>query len=363
MGEYDIVNLIIEDNFINEQIPKDIEDRRERILENIQALRQIQVKIREIIKNYQFQNLQNKTLSSQSLLYNVLGATTYEALPSFGSVQNLTSNQRKGVDELGEQIAQGYEISSKILQDLGYISPVKYSIYYRSDTFQARLGDIELDPKKDLKYEVHRNNLVIRIKSSSDKIKQLIKKAKNSQEIISTHYKYFIKPYEDVSDKNSNWVINYGYASEAFERHWELKGHSIEELAGFKNNESDYGTVGHRWYLYILSSGNDPFYTGPDTAEAQVKNLNASIISNGNTILAVIAAILKIIDTKINPDATEMQKILTRYKQAFQAKQTGVKHINRNLWDKIDETSQQEIINALGATGVKVLKNKVRLTL
>lgn len=360
MEDQDIINLIIKDNFLNEQPLDDIIDRRKRVTENVQILKQIQIKIKEILKEYSFQDLQNKVLSSQSLLSNVLGKTTYGALPAFGSTKDLTNNEKKGIKELGIQIAKGYEISSKILQDLGYIAPVKYAIYYKSNTFSARLGDIELDPEEDLVYEIHRNNLVIRIKNSSDKIQQLIKKAKDSQEIISTHYKNFIEPYEATNRKNG-WIINYGYASEAFERHWEKFPHSIERLNEIR--KGDYGSEGHRWYLYILSSGNDPFYTGPDTAESQVKNLNASIISNGNTVLATIAAILKIIDTKINPDASEMQKVLKRYKQGFQAKQKGTQNINRALWDNLDETLQQEIVNAFEAKTTKVLKNQVELTL
>jgi len=33
-------------------------------------------------------------------------------------------------------------------------------------------------------------------------------------------------------------------------------------------NDADLGSVGSRWVLYKMSSGSDPYYTGPDTAES-----------------------------------------------------------------------------------------------
>jgi hypothetical protein len=47
-----------------------------------------------------------------------------------------------------------------------------------------------------------------------------------------------------------------------------------------------------------MSSGREPYYTGPDTALAQVKNANASIISNADTVLNTLQTVLTLVSTE-----------------------------------------------------------------
>jgi hypothetical protein len=65
-----------------------------------------------------------------------------------------------------------------------------------------------------------------------------------------------------------------------------------------------------------MSSGNDPYYTGPDTANAQVKNANASIISNADTVLNTIEAVLKLTQAKTT-SMEEAQRLKEQYAQSF----------------------------------------------
>ena len=252
-------------------------------------------------------------------------------------------------NKIGPLIYEGYMITSKILQELGIINPVDYTFTYNGPSGFMRAKNLYIDPKKDLIYEVHRGALVMRLKESNIKNKILENQASHNIAWVAEHYSKFMKPLKEAESKGK-FKINQGVASEAFERHWEELQHQIEY-----ENQDDFGGVGKIWYLYRISSGNDPYYTGPDTATSQVKNANASIISNADTVLNTIQAVLKLVYTKTN-NAEEAQILKAQYAKSFAQKRSETQKISKDIWDSVDKDVQKMIMEQFGATTIS--KNK-----
>lgn len=230
-----------------------------------------------------------------------------------------------------------------ILVNIGLIDPIHFTFTYASKKGNVfyRSEDITIDPNKDLKFELRNqgSTLVIRLKQSimRQKILENQMGKEDGSSIVAKHYKKFIEPFLE-NEKRSGWKMNVGVATEAFERHWEKLKHSLNPP---NMTENDLGSWGERWVLYKMSSGSDPYYTGPDTAESQVKNANASIISNADTVINTILAILKLVETKTSPN--EISVIAEQYKLAFQQKKPSVENILKSLENIIDEDLYSQI--------------------
>lgn len=175
----------------------------------------------------------------------------------------------------------------------------------------------------------------VRLKFNTTALVQLLEQQEYQQDElntdISTHYDKFLKIFEKAK-------VNYGVVNEAFERHWDLAGH-IKPSENF----SDEISATEGWYLYGLSKGNDPFYTGGDTETAQIKSLNASIISNVNTIIYAINALLNLLSS-ISTDSEQAAEIIAQYERAFQQQEADP--LDR-LSDEIKKDLDQNIINEL----------------
>lgn len=293
--------------------------------------------------------LQQKKLSKRSQLHHVLGTTTNNALSL--RYEALEDNAYY-INIIGPLIYEAYVLTSKVLQELSIIPKVNYTFTYQGKNKFYRAQDIEIDAQKDLTYELYRGSLIVRLKQTEIKNKILANQAGKNIEWVSRHYQNFIKPLEKAQLKGK-FKINYGYASEAFERHWEELQHSIE-----KPYEDDFGGVGHIWLLYYKSSGREPYYTGPDTALAQVKNANASIISNADTVLNTLQAVLTLVSTEVS-SVEEGLRLQKQFSQAFAQRATQKQEISKNIWDAVEEDVQKMIMDELGAKSFKVLKNKV----
>lgn len=329
----DVISKIIESN-LPEQAKEECEQRKTAVINDVARLQAIQSSLGNYV------TLVKRSMSSRSSLSNILQETSY-----LGLSRNASGVSGDALQKTGELIFEAYERTSKVLQNLGFISSISYTVTYQEKDGSGfmRLGNADLQPT-DLTFQIHRNNLVIRMKESAIRARIQTRMQENTS-LLSQHYAEFTKPFFDAENASKNgWKVNRGVASEAFERHWENKKHNIEQPEGISS--SDLESVGDRWLLYLQSSGNDAYYTGPDTIYAQVKNANASIISNANTVLATLSSILKMVSEEID-DAT----ILKRYQQAFRAKQTDHMSISKKLWENIDKDSQALIQQALGAEG------------
>lgn len=341
MTEINLIDLYINDQIFSDLSQEVLEERKNIIFQEIARLEAIKIEINNICK------LQEKIISKHSQLHHVLGA---------GSKSGLTLNYQiiKGdtiiINKIGPLIYEAYMLTSKILQQLGIINTVNYTFTYSGASGFMRAENLQIDPQNDLTFEVHRGALIIRLKESHIKNKILANQTSHNIAWVSEHYKKFMEPLYQAETKG-RFKINLGVASEAFERHWEEYSHQIE------NKKMDrFGGVGRIWYLYRISSGNDPYYTGPDTAIAQVKNANASIISNADTVLNTIQAILKLVHTKTN-SLEEALVLKEKYSQSFAQKNSETQTISRNIWESVDKDVQEMIMKEFGAKEA-ILKKK-----
>lgn len=335
------INLI--DLYITEGVHRELAEeelqRRKTILFKAQKLEYIKQELLSL------NLLQKKNISKRTQLHHVLGVGNNLGL---GFKIDMFKENTEYIAKVGQLIFSAYELTSEILQELKIISPVGYTFTYHGANKFYRSDNLIINPQEDLTFEVHRNALTIRLKQSSIRAKLEAQNSAFRTDWISEHYKGFIEPYQEAQEKSTTgWQVNWGVASEAFERHWEMLQHSLEHPTG-----ADYGSVGNRWQLYLQSSGNDPYYTGPDTALSQVKNANASMISNSETVLNTLEAVLKIVNTKV--ESQEAAKELTaKYSQAFKAKSGTTSKISKAIWDTLELDVQQELINIFGGTTIK----------
>ena len=222
-------------------------------------------------------------------------------------------------------ILDAYKLTSQILQDLNIISSVRVVMTHRTKTSFTRVENFHID-YEDVTLELRNGALALRFVSKNVREKVMGgKTAKEQAETeISKHYQRFVSDLQKTAVK-PNW----GVVAEAFERHWEqLERHTI--------TSSDWGTDGDAWQLYHLSSGSDPYYTGPDTELSQVKSTNASVVSNINTVLNTIKAILKMAQTQVL-DSSNMDKVKQQYLKAFQQKAQKIENDGKEFIDFVSQ--------------------------
>lgn len=335
------INLI--DLYITEGVHRELAEeelqRRKIILFKAQKLEYIKQELLSL------NLLQKKNISKRTQLHHVLGVGNNLGL---GLKIDVFKENTEYIAKVGQLIFSAYELTSEILQELKIISSVGYTFTYHGANKFYRSNNLIINPQEDLTFEVHRNALTVRLKQSSIRAKLEAQNSAFRTDWISDHYKGFIAPYQEAQEKSTTgWQVNWGVASEAFERHWEMLQHSLEHPTG-----ADYGSVGSRWQLYLQSSGNDPYYTGPDTALSQVKNANASMISNSETVLNTLEAVLKIVNTKVESQEAAEQ-LTAKYSQAFKAKSSTTSKISKAIWDTLELDAQQELINIFGSATIK----------
>ena len=291
----------------------------------------------------------NKTLTKSNALSKIVNKE-----------DGITFINRETIEDsqIAPKILEAYFLTEKILENLGLIKHVNYVFtYIDSKNNYYRTSNLDLLANPDAYYLEKRDGIYsLRLRESAMAMKIKEQNLKNQTDDINKHYQSFSQPYWDYSRTNkTGWKINKGVVSEAFERHWEQLGHSIEQTP-FDNSTGDLGSIGYRWYLYRLSSGSDPYYTGPDTAESQVKNANASIVSNVDTVLNTIILVKTLIESRIS--LKEKEKIEENLNKLFN--QSSIKpNIARKIWDGVDATTRAEIIESFGGIGTKLRKNAV----
>lgn len=333
-----VVKSVIRDNF-EEQSEEFYEQLQKKIIKKAEELKNIESRFLQLNNNLL---IQQANVSHRSQLSKILGTEEKSGL----EVQIAELEKDKNLlNTIGEELKtlsfRAYELTSEILQDLGIINEVNLVFTHRTKRTFMRAENIEIDPTKDLRLELHRGVLALRFNSATIRKKILeVNKTLNNERSqssleIQAHYKKFIEPFVNHSSQNTNWKPNWGVVSEAFERHWEKLQHGLPQ--GVPMEDSDVGTEGERWQLYKLSLGSDPYYTGPDTEFAQVKNSNATIVSNLNTILNTMEAVLKLIFESV--DSQNLEKIKKQYLQAFKQKENSIDE----CCNQIDESISQEI--------------------
>ena len=250
-------------------------------------------------------------------------------------------------DIIKKCVFDAYHLTSEILQELEFISNVEYTFTYidshgnfkRSHNMDLTLEDINLEAASS-----SRGYYSLRLKESAIKMKIDESTNIDAMELLNQHFQAFAQMFFDYeNNNNTGWKINKGVLAEAFERHWENQGDSIDNTITLQRNNigNDLESIGKRWWLYRLSSGSDPYYTGPDTVYSQVKNANASLIDNVETVLNTMEALINFFDNTVS-----IKNLAINLNKAFTANISKFA-IPKSIWDDLSMDAQQELINAV----------------
>lgn len=269
-------------------------------------------------------------LNRRVQLWHILGTEEESGLVVRGLAVRLEAIQSKAKlaelqATLKPLILDAYELTSQILQDLNIISSVRIVMTHRTKTSFTRVENFHTD-YEDVRLELHNGALGLRFVSKNVREKIMGGKTvkEQAETDISKHYQLFVSDLQKTAVK-PNW----GVVAEAFERHWEqLERHTI--------TSSDWGTDGDAWQLYHMSRSSNPYYTGPDTELSQVKSTNASVVSNINTVLNTIKAILKMAQTQVL-DPSNIGKVKQQYLKAFQQKAQKIENDGQEFIDFVSQ--------------------------
>lgn len=265
--------------------------------------------------------------------------------------------------EMDQQIIQiffnAYEITSKILQKLNIISPVKNVVNFIDNDYNyVRLEDVQFQASYFYlnKADTEKGNYYgLKFKQSA--FKEQIEKAKKEKdyEVRNKHFQNFVQQFRDYEAvTTTGWKINKGVLAETFERHWQ-NFHSNHQL-GQDLQDNPPQSYGKKWWMYRQSSGSDPYFTGPDTRFSQVKSTNASLVSNLNTVLNTIEGVLAITNKK------KLEKISQESLDKVFKQSNFSANISKKIYDGMEQIEQAAIkqaiseVNFTGSSNFKVNK-------
>lgn len=292
--------------------------------------------------------IKNTILRQQSALSKILKGQNGVSQAQTLTILNEEQFEEQDMERFSTLGAQAYELTSKILQTLRlnpeYHITVSYSTpsgkkFYRQSNFKLTKEHTfgEVRHTYDKNGQIVGNYLSIKLKTTkiNQELKKYWKDKKDLLKAISKHYQNFSNIFI-----TKNWrPKNLGIVAEAFERHWEIQNHT-EDPKNLKQFNKKINKA-EAWKLYLLSSGRDPYYTGPDTINSQVKKSNASLISDIDTVLNTILAIKNMFTEEIMGGGKKQQQKLREYKNAFKSKNTFGK-INEELEAAILESLEKE---------------------
>lgn len=293
-----------------------------------------------------YNNLKSEKVIQEAIFRTDQKKKSIRQLLNFNETINY-ENAKKNANQnnIKRDLLKLYDLAPKILTELNLIPSIHTTVTYVDGLGgYYRAGDFEIKPEH---IRLHDGGLYL-IESSIKKYfaqQQKSPDEKKIQEKIQSHFQAFSRPYYRYAKSNrTGWTINNGIVAEAFERHWEELSHSIDKVDQLKN--SDVGSVGHRWVLYKKSSGSAAFYTGPDTGLAQVKNYNASLIHDLNTILNAVSIVFSLLNDTSQNRAQNIQNI----QKALEQSDTNT--FSQKIWDGISDTAKKVIQKEL--KGVKI---------
>lgn len=184
------------------------------------------------------------------------------------------------IDKIGRAkiIDDMYNKILEIINILKEETNINYAIYFDSGGRIYR-SYIDSIPSKMLKLDNTKNSVKhqMQIQASNFKKWATVKSQKRAVD-VTDHFNAFIATLQDTYNGKPqlpNKKVNKGHIAEAFERHLQNMHNSLI----YSNNEelsSTYDwTVDEAWKLVRASLGNDPWYTGGDVGNIQVKSLFA----------------------------------------------------------------------------------------
>lgn len=302
-----------------------IDQTKEETKENVSGLLKELQEIRDYLRNQKLyiQNISNNRQNT-TRWKDILDNQTYTI--DYKKIQQ----EKKLEEDFIEKLLRAYELSTLILSKLELIHSVSTVVtcidedysYFRLPNFNFKTEYVFLNRQASNK-SGGRDVFGLRLDQKAI-TKDIIDKQKErtqAQIALSNHFTSFIAPfteYEIHARNTTGWKPNKGVLGETFERHLENSSHNdIQSL--LDNSIQHFGSYGERWVLYKKSSGSDPFFTGPDTQLSQVKNANASIISNIETLINTIEGILKIVnqDGTLKQTKEELSKVFNQAETHF----------------------------------------------
>lgn len=262
-------------------------------------------------------------------------------------------------EEFINLIVEAYNLITQLLYQLGQINHINTTITFIDDSYNYfRLDNMELTAEYvflDKKADSKGGGYSLRLDMAKLNAIKAQKNQQKTQAAIAAHFQAFIAPfvaYQKVA--KTGWKINKGVMAETFERHLENILHG--SIESFESN--DFESVGTRWQMYKASSGSDPFFTGPDTQLAQVKNANASLVSDARTVINAIEGILKITDAEGNltKKKNELDKIFKQAKTKQTIREDVLIDLQQQFPDVVKSILQQ--IVASGENSITVIYQK-----
>lgn len=296
--------------------PEIIEELRELVKNNAPQIQRYRDTIQEHINTLITNNMLSKTRKQNKTRWRNFITQNY--------IINISEVKQKKLDEeLIKCLFQAYQDIEEILHNLKLIRQVSFSLTSIEPSGDGTYNYIRLSNTKltsdsfYLDQASSKNGATLAIRLKQESLKEQIKQAKveDDFEKINAHFQLFIEPfvnYQKAATTTTQWRINKGVLAETFERHWQNQGHKNQNPLILNN--SDIQSIGQRWWMYRLSSGSDPFFTGPDTIYSQVKNINAALVSNVNTIISALYGLLGILNPENikNISETTLKKIFAQ---------------------------------------------------
>ena len=308
-------------------------DPRKQVQELFNAHPNIKVQINELKSILEQLKIEEKQVNNMGIS-NLLG----------GKLYYLSSNIQKDEEvEIKANVLRAYHLTTEILEELEFIRHINYVFTYDDGTNFYRAENIPLQAEH-VYLEKQTSDVKMKLYNIKNLVLEHSKIPDNIQELLSSHYQSFIAPYIAYEKKahragGTGWSPQRGLMSEAFERHYEEHGHSLEYPEKFTQNSigNDLESEGRRWWMYKLSSGSAAFYTGPDTLYSQVKHWNATLINNIGTVINSMVAIINLFEGKFNPDTVSQD-----LQSAFIAAPDRIR-ITTKIWDGLTKKVQREL--------------------
>lgn len=316
---------------VEKQLLKINKEKMKEILKQSLVQQKIE-RLKEI--NEQLLYIEERKANNKFFKWSELLEGTYYII-NFNKVQNKDEE-----NQIKKLIFEAYELTSSILQDLNLIRKIKNVVsfidddynYVRIENFNFDINHVYLNPTASKRGK----NYGLRLHFTEEEIQKM--KQQQNYEIINNHFYGFIEPFRKYEQNNkTGWKINKGVLAETFQRHWQ-KNHG-NYVQG--NLPDDFESEGRRWWMYRESSGSDPYFTGPDTDFAQVKNTNASLVSNVNTVVNTIKGILLLVDEK------NLQNMSNENIEAIFKQKDLKPSISKKIYEGMDEKGKKEIERAM----------------